>query len=349
MFFTNAAHRSATKLQSSQCRWLLQGIIVLSCTASIPLSASALAGWQTAATKSRITTASGVRLRSAPQTTAEEVVRLPLGTAVQVLEQSTGKEKTGQSDDYWYRVTTAEGKSGWLFGSLSATFDPARREEIYLRLAAERLKIEQTNLAEQSDLVNFLTRAATEASTPAVTAELELSRLLALGRSFLSIATTNPEQPAKHPWVKAHEKEIIYSEPGGLWLVRSELFWDLQKKYRALPIADRITWAGAQNGLPGECEGDLSCGFEYTLLTTGKYLELYPQGAHAAEAVNGIDEQFGFVLEDARQQKISFIAKEDRPKFPGKIARFRALLLKTSTPKKAAALKKLDQIAQMFR
>jgi hypothetical protein len=144
----------------------------------------------------RITTASGVRLRTAPQTRADEVTRLPLGAVVQAQEQSPGKENIGQSEAFWYRVITADGKSGWMFGSFSVPFDPAQREAIYQRLAAERLKVEQANFAELSDLVNFLTRAATETTTPAVTAELELSRLLALGRSLLNLAQTNADAKA---------------------------------------------------------------------------------------------------------------------------------------------------------
>src|ERR1044071_9178081 len=41
--------------------------------------------------KSRITIASGVRLRATPATTGEEVTRLPLGTIVPELEQSASK------------------------------------------------------------------------------------------------------------------------------------------------------------------------------------------------------------------------------------------------------------------
>ncbi|MFN7946910.1 MAG: SH3 domain-containing protein [Blastocatellia bacterium] len=316
------------------------------CLTVLLLCGVSLANGQTGA--ERITTASGVRLRTAPQTRADEVTRLPLGAVVQVQEQSPGKEKIGQSEDFWYRVTTADSKSGWMFGSFSAPFEPAQRETIYQRIAAERLKVEQANFAELSDLVNFLTRAATETTTPAVTAELELSRLLALGRSLLNLSQTNAEAQAQHPWVKAHEKEIIYSEPGGLWLVRSEMFRDLQKKYRALPIADRIAWEAVKNGLPGECEGYLPCSFERLLLGEGKYLELYPQGAHAAEAIGNIDEMLKFIIEDSQQQKISEVPREDRPQFRKQIAQFRALILKTGSPNKAAILKRLDQVARLF-
>lgn len=68
----------------------------------------------------RITVVSSARLRTLPQTTAEEIARLPLGTIVSVLDQSAAKERIGGIEDFWYRVKTVAGESGWLFGGLTA-------------------------------------------------------------------------------------------------------------------------------------------------------------------------------------------------------------------------------------
>src|SRR5215211_3209740 len=76
-----------------------------------------------AETKSRITVASGVRLRSSPATSADEVARLQIGAVVREMEQSAGKEKISNSEDYWYRVVTGDGKEGWLFGGFTAVFN----------------------------------------------------------------------------------------------------------------------------------------------------------------------------------------------------------------------------------
>ncbi|HZS09258.1 MAG TPA: SH3 domain-containing protein [Blastocatellia bacterium] len=309
---------------------------------------SAGIGSQTASTKERITTASGVRVRAAPQTTAEEVTRLPLGTILQVLEQSAGKEKVGQNEDFWYRVTTTDGKSGWVFGSLTGSFDPANREAIYQGIAAERLKVELSSFAEQVDLVNFLTRVVTEVTTPAIAAELELSRLVALRRSVSEIPAMKPAQPSQQAWLRAQERQLLYSEPGGQWIVNSELFWNLQRKYRALPIAERIAWEASQNLLPGECETDLPCNFEVIMLREGRYLELYPQGAHAEEALSNLDDLLKTIAEDTQQKKLYEVAREDRATFGKNVARLRAVLMKTTGPKKTAVLKSLDQIAQAF-
>lgn len=305
---------------------------------------------QSSARPDRITTASGVRLRTAPQSSAQEIARLPLGVTLQTLEQSASKEKIGESEDYWYRITTADGKTGWVFGGLTASFVPDQREEIYQRIAAERLKNESAEFAEQSDLVSFLTRAVAEVRIPAVAAELELARLLALERSLSSIPSQTPDQPAQRDWLKRHEEQIVYHEPGGMWLVKAELYWALQKKYSALPVAERIAWAGAQTELPGECEGYLPCGFERIMLTEAKYLELYPQGAHAEEALEQIDELLKSVIEDAQSSdRIFEVPSEDRASFARTLARLRAVLTRTSSAKTAGMLKRLDQIARLYR
>jgi hypothetical protein len=305
---------------------------------------------QSSARPDRITLASGVRVRAAPQSSAQEIARLPLGVTLQTLEQSASKEKIGESEDYWYRVSTADGKTGWVFGGLTAPFVPEQREEIYQRIAAEKLKNENAEFAEQADLASFLTRAVAEVRTPAVAAELELARLVALERSLSSIPSQTPEQPAQRDWLKRHEEQIVYSEPGGMWLVKLDLFWTLQKKYSALPVAERIAWAGAQNELPGECEGYLPCGFERIMLSEGKYLALYPQGAHAEEALEQIDEMLKSVIEDAQSRdRIFEVPKEDRASFARTLTRLRAVLAETSSAKTAVMLKRLEQIARLYR
>src|SRR5215203_1858426 len=75
--------------------------------------------WQN---KSRITSASNVRARALPNTSAEEVTRLQIGTIVQELEQSSSKEKIGNAEDYWYKIALPGGKEGWVFGSFTMPF-----------------------------------------------------------------------------------------------------------------------------------------------------------------------------------------------------------------------------------
>jgi Bacterial SH3 domain len=62
-----------------------------------------------------ITTVSAMRVRKAPQVTADEVQRLKLGTVVQVIARSGTQDTIGGKTDYWYRVNLPNGETGWLF------------------------------------------------------------------------------------------------------------------------------------------------------------------------------------------------------------------------------------------
>src|SRR5262245_6392323 len=94
--------------------------------------------------KSRITVASNVRVRSMPNTTADEVAKLPIGVVVRQLEQSSAKERVANNEDYWYKVATPDGKEGWLFGSFTAPFDARNKAAIYKQHDADRWKVDNS-------------------------------------------------------------------------------------------------------------------------------------------------------------------------------------------------------------
>src|SRR5919199_5581984 len=230
----------------------LGALLALICAAA--LAPHAAASRAQGAQKSRITTASGVRVRERPDTNAAELAKLPLGVVVDELERSQDRAQVGAAEDYWYLVSAPGGAKGWVFGGLTAPFDAARREEIYRRIAGERLGNTAATFADLTDLVRFLDRATKEAARRDALAELELARLSALARSLSAISIEQHDNPTYKQWVAERDSEIVYSEPAGQWFVRADLFWDLQKKYRDLPVAERIAWEAAQTPLPGECE-----------------------------------------------------------------------------------------------
>ena len=305
---------------------------------------------QTAA-KSRITTASGVRVRREPRTQAAEVARLPLGVVVRELERSAQRERVGEAEDYWFRVAAPDGAEGWVFGGLTAAYDAGRREEIYRQLAAARLANTAATFAELRDLVTFLERAAAEVTGREAPAELELARLVALQRSLASIPLEDLEKPPYAAWLKARERQIVYSEPAGQWLVRAELFWDLQRKFQDLPAAgERIAWEGAQVPLPGECEGYLPCYLYLLTETEGRYLKLYPRGAHAGDALKAIADFFGSVAEDAAGDNPVFhVPDEDRADFQKTLAELRAQVAPVPHALRERVLTQLDELARRFR
>ncbi|HWW74203.1 MAG TPA: SH3 domain-containing protein, partial [Pyrinomonadaceae bacterium] len=204
---------------------------------------------------SLIVTASGARLREQPDAGSAEVARLLLGSVVGAQERTPSKSKVGASEDFWYLVSAPNGARGWVFGGLVAPFDAARREEIYRSLATERLARTDSNFSELSELVRFLARAVKEVTRREARAEMELARLTALARSLAAFSIENQEQAPYKAWTTEHDAEINYSEPAGQWYVRSDLYWNLQAKYKDLPVAERAAWQGAQTPIPGECEG----------------------------------------------------------------------------------------------
>lgn len=293
---------------------------------------------QGTANGNKIAIASGVRVRTAPQASASEVARLPIGTVVQELERSADKEQIGQSEDYWYRIAAADQIQGWVFGSLIAPFDPARREEIYRKIATERIKATETSFGDQVDLANFLKRAATEVARPEIAAEFEMGYLLALKRALDFLTYDQSRQQPYKSWLEAQAREVIYNEVGGNWLINSDRFWELHEKYHALPIGDKIAWEGASNPLPGECEGSISCNLGYINKTEGKYLSFYPNGSHAEEALTTIAD---FLKPDHYHQ----IDPEEHADLRKETEKLRAIVIKTSSARKAAILQQLDQLA----
>ena len=303
---------------------------------------------QSAGARQRITTASGVRLRGAPDTASEEVGRLPLGTVVDELERSEAKATVGASEDFWYKVSAPNGARGWVFGGLTAPFDAARREEIYTRLASERAGKTDATFADASELVRFAERAAKEVKRRDARAELEFSRMRALARSITFLAGGEQPDEARKQWAAEHEPEIVYSEPSGEWYVRADLLWDLQAKYKDLPLAERIAWEAAQTPLPGECEGDVGCNLYYLSATNGRYIKLYPRGAHSNEALKSLEEIINGVVEGTRSPNPTYeVPTAADADFKKNLATLRGQLTPAATPQAARILKQLDALARL--
>jgi hypothetical protein len=121
-------------------------------------------------------------------------------------------------------------------------------------------------------------------------AEAEFKRLNELSTAFSKIPFDGDKKEPHASLIKKHEDEIVYNEPAGQWIVRSEKFWQLAEKYKDLPIGDDIAWAAAENPLPGECEGYIPCALHWTRITSGKYLEGFPNGKHRDAAMKNIEE-----------------------------------------------------------
>ena len=119
-------------------------------------------------------------------------------------------------------------------------------------------------------------------------AETEFKRLTDLRTSLGEIPFDGDKKEPHASLIKKHEDEVVYNEPAGQWIVRSEKFWDLAARYKDLPIADEIAWTAAENPLPGECEGYIPCALDWIRRTSGRYLEMFPNGKHRDAALENI-------------------------------------------------------------
>ncbi len=294
-----------------------------------------------------ITNASGVRARSAPATTGEEVARLPLGTILRQMDNDQRADTVG--DKFWYHVALPNNKDGWVFGSFLTRFDETRRGEIYKTIAAAKVKAASTSFADCADLTRFLAAVLPEVTDRATLAELELWRWLALQKAFMNIEQDKLQQSDYQRFLKANQANAVYSEPGGLWLIKADLLWNLQKKYADLPFAETIAWEAATLSLPGECEDDDTCATMYLNQTKGRYLQLYPKGKHVNEALDEMLQSLQSINEEMVPKGKSKQDQQLRQDARTAIAKLRANVAKVTHPKKNKLMQLLTQYERHYR
>lgn len=294
----------------------------------------------------KITNASSVRARTAPETGAAEVTRLKLGTVLSADARTAEQMEVGSKKDYWYRVALPGGQQGWVFGALLADYDPARRDETVRRIIEERLSVEEMNAADSLDLYNFVEGALAEARG-AARGEYERERLQALNRAVGAMGTDEKGRLTNAEFQKAHEREIYYHELAGGWGVKPEAFWELETKHHGTPLGDRIAWDAANALYPGECESDEVCQFLRLQDTEGRYLNLYPTGTHAAEVLQNLKEALASQqLDDSLKNKGGDrYVREEQEALRKALAETRAAVSKATAPEKTDILRRLEQLS----
>ena len=293
----------------------------------------------------KITTVSAMRARRAPQTTAEEVVRLKLGTIVNAFSRSANTDTIGGKSDYWYRVNLPSGETGWLFGGLLLDYNPRERTPLLRQIIEARLKAENTDFADRREIYNLAAASIAEAGDVNTRAEFELLKLLALANWTMTVPDNEKDKSPYREWLQVHGAAVIHNEFAGGYNLRTELFWNLEKQYHALPIAERIAWAAVENPEPSDCEGDELCHF-FLFSGSIKYLSLHPNGAHASQALKELTELLtDEVIETANGKgggdQYMVEARADLRKQLGSL---RLALAKVSASEKTGLLKKLERV-----
>jgi hypothetical protein len=125
----------------------------------------------------------------------------------------------------------------------------------------------------------------------------------------------------------------------------------LHKKYEKSPLADQIAWEGAQNPLPGECEGYVNCYLFYTRMTTGEYLSLHPTGKRNLEALTNLTNSLDPIVADLAAKTVYTGPTDvtDRAEFNNLIAELRTIISRLPLTEKEKPLQQLKKIAEGFR
>lgn len=294
-----------------------------------------------------IATAAGARVRAKASTSSAEVQRVKLGTLIKVLEKT--------SND-WYRIeipAKPKNVTGWMSGQVADDWDAAKKEDIYRRLVDKNYKPEGLSFLDASELFEFLGKAQTELKTSKSLPEYGLKQLIVLKQTLKAIPFGKDKENPYKSFLKTYDKSVVYSEPAGEWFVRSDLFWELRKKYAASPTAEEIAWTATQNPLPGECEGYVNCYLFILRQTDAEYLNLYPAGKYSGEALKNIQNQLEPIVDDLAEKKIYNGPSDvsDRAEFNRLIAEIRTIISKLPIPEveRQKSIQQLNQIAEAFR
>ncbi len=293
-----------------------------------------------------IVMAASARVRSKAGTSSPELRRVKLGTIIKVLEK--GK-------DDWYKVEIpAKPKNivGWMSGQVANDYDSAKKEDIYQQIVEKNYKPDMS-FVDVTELFDFLTRTQTEVKSQKLMADFGFKRLLTLQSALKSIPSGKGAEKPYKDFLKVNEKSVIYSEPAGEWYARSELFWDLRKKFATAANAEEIAWTGAKNPLAGECEGYVNCYLFIMRETNAKYLEIYPNGKYSLEAIKNIQNLLDPIVADLAEKQVYTGPTDvsDRAEFYRLISEIRTIVSKSmiAEEEKQKLIQQLNQISEAFR
>lgn len=290
-----------------------------------------------------IVATSSVPVRSRASAAAAPVSSVRLGTILRVTDKNPA----------WYKVEwSKDGKTGagWISANAVNDLNAAQKEEIY-RQIVERNYRPEMDFDSSAELYEFLDAASSDLAASDAGADLELKRLFALRAALKKVPVGRGDAAPFRPFLAAHERAVVYNEPAGEWLVASNEFWNLHKKYQKTGAADAIAWEAANNPLPGECEGYVNCYLFDMRMRFGEYLNLHPAGRHSAEALKNLTDYLAPIVADLPQKAVYTGPTDvtDRAEFNNLIAELRTIVSRLNYTEKEKTLQQLRQIAEAYR
>jgi len=290
-----------------------------------------------------IVTTYSVPLRSQAKSDAATVSNVKLGTVLKVTEKNPA----------WYKVqysTGGKSTTGWISANAVNDLNAAGKTEIYRQIVERNYK-PQMDFESASEFYEFTSKVGGELDNSDKSAEIELKRLLALRSALKTIPSDKRENAPYKDFLKSQEKEIVYNEPAGQWLVTSNQFWNLHDKYKKTSVSDTIAWEAANNPLPGECEGYVNCYLFDMRMRFGEYLNLHPNGKNASEALKNMTDYLSPIVADSQAKTIYNGPTDvtDRAEFNNLIAELRTIVARLPFVEKEKALQQLRTIAEAYR
>ena len=313
--------------------------------------------------RTRLTTASSVRLRANPSEQARIVATVPLGS--ELLEQPSGTRSLSETLDSgnraWVRVKAA-GAEGWVLTGLTRPVTAGDRLDVTGDIVRRRLARDD-GFRVRVELLDFVEREQRRTSDREASATLALYRLKAIqavlstiGGGFGPHLTTREQTNERRAapvadgewqqikaWLAARKDLTFFDEPGDCWILRHEAILQEHDRHRGSAAADDLAWLAATNGLGGECEGDIECYLTSEDLLLGEYLRRQPRGQHVDSAVLRITKAAALYRRIVEQPG-SFDVTRDCARIKRPVQSLRAAVAATGSPARDRALTELDDL-----
>ncbi len=295
----------------------------------------------------RLTNVVNARLRSAADTSSSVTAVLPLGTELTTVACTSVKEP-------WCHVETTDGRDGWILERLTTLFDPSRTatsvESIVIARLARGFDGGET-FQSRLQLLDLVERTAAGVSDRETQGRFAFHRI----RALKLVSSGIPHHPRDFdttykPWLDAHETAVAYDEPDGQWKVEASYIHEIHDQFRDTDAADDIAWFMAQNGLRGECEGDVPCYLNRHNQLNGEYLRLHPHGRHANESNEEIAVRLNIIAGGLKDSTLPWFDPGTRcGELHASLDPLIAAVTASTSTRKADALAALSRFAQLCR
>lgn len=288
-----------------------------------------------------IVTATNVTVRQQASAKAAKLVSVRLGKIMPVV-------KRGSS---FYQVEYENGKSGWISTSYTRDFDGDKRETVYREIGDKYAKTKKIEMANAAEVTEFLQSAQAFAKTDEARVDFAFKRFQFIAAALKAIPFGKGEQFPYKNFIKANERDVVYSEPSGEWYVRAESLWDLHGKFVKTPIAEEIAWTAANTTIAGECEGYINCYLYNIRAMDGEYINFYPNGKHTQQALINIGNYLEPFVADIKDKTVYTPPSDisDRAEFNRFLTELRAIVSKPSNIEKNKVLKQINDLGEGYK